>query len=56
MHLDLGAADGGRHAEAQRPVRLGATALGERGGPGVFAWTRLTEPEGNEFCVGENGG
>jgi hypothetical protein len=56
LHLDLGAPDGGRHAEVERLVRLGATVLGERGDPAVFAWTTLTDPEGNEFCVGEKEG
>ena len=37
----------------ERLVQLGATVLGERGDPAVFAWTTLTDPEGNEFCVGE---
>lgn len=56
LHLDLGAPDGGRQAEVQRLVGLGATALGDRGDPAVFAWTTLTDPEGNEFCVGEKEG
>ncbi len=56
LHLDLGAPAGGRHAEVERLVQLGATMLGERGDPAVFAWTTLTDPEGNEFCVGENEG
>jgi catechol 2,3-dioxygenase-like lactoylglutathione lyase family enzyme len=53
LHLDLGAPTGGREAEVERLVQLGATVLGERGDPAVFAWTTLTDPEGNEFCVGE---
>src|ERR1700710_2961387 len=32
LHLDLGAAPGGRAAEVPRLVELGATVLGERGG------------------------
>jgi hypothetical protein len=56
VHLDLGAPAGGRHAEVERLVQLGATVLGERGDPAVFAWTTLTDPEGNEFCIGENEG
>jgi catechol 2,3-dioxygenase-like lactoylglutathione lyase family enzyme len=56
LHLDLGAPAGGRQAEVERLVRLGAAELGERGDPAVFAWTTLTDPEGNEFCVGEKEG
>lgn len=54
LHLDLGAPTGGRQAEVERLVQLGATELGERGDPAVFAWTTLTDPEGNEFCIGES--
>ena len=56
LHLDLGAPTGGRQAEVERLVELGATVLGERGDPAVFAWTTLTDPEGNEFCIGEKEG
>jgi catechol 2,3-dioxygenase-like lactoylglutathione lyase family enzyme len=56
LHLDLVAPTGGRQAEVERLVQLGATVLGERGDPEVFAWTTLTDPEGNEFCVGEEEG
>jgi catechol 2,3-dioxygenase-like lactoylglutathione lyase family enzyme len=53
LHLDLGAATGGRQAEVERLVQLGAAVVEDRGDPEVFAWTTLTDPEGNEFCVGE---
>jgi hypothetical protein len=53
LHLDLRAPAGGRQAEVQHLVELGATVVGERGDPANFAWTTLTDPEGNEFCVGE---
>jgi catechol 2,3-dioxygenase-like lactoylglutathione lyase family enzyme len=53
LHLDLGAATGDRHAEVERLVQLGAGVLGERGDPATFVWTTLTDPEGNEFCIGE---
>jgi hypothetical protein len=56
LHLDLAAPTGGRQAEVERLVRLGACVLGERGDPAVYAWTTLTDPEGNEFCVGEKKG
>jgi predicted enzyme related to lactoylglutathione lyase len=55
LHLDLGAQAGNRHAEVERLVELGATVLGERGDPTGFVWTTLTDPEGNQFCVGEKG-
>ena len=55
LHLDLGAPEGGRAAEVARLVELGATVLGERGGDEFgMVWTTLTDPEGNEFCVGEH--
>jgi hypothetical protein len=55
LHLDLGAPQGGRPAEVARLVELGATELGERGGDASgLVWTTLTDPEGNEFCVGEH--
>ena len=55
LHLDLGAPAGGRADEVARLVGLGATELGERGGDEYgLVWTTLTDPEGNEFCVGEH--
>jgi hypothetical protein len=55
LHLDLGAPQGGRAAEVARLVGLGATELGDRGGDAYgLVWTTLTDPEGNEFCVGEH--
>ena len=49
MHLDLHVSD--PVAEIERLVGLGATRLGE-GSLGAIAWTRMADPEGNEFCVG----
>jgi predicted enzyme related to lactoylglutathione lyase len=49
VHVDLGTAD--RAAEVDRLVRLGATVIGEHV-HADFAWTVLTDPAGNEFCVG----
>jgi predicted enzyme related to lactoylglutathione lyase len=55
LHLDLGAAAGGRAVEVARLVGLGATVLGERGGDAEgLVWTTLADPEGNEFCVAEH--
>ena len=48
MHLDLHVDDPA--AEVERLVGLGATRLGE-GSLGAIAWTRMADPEGNEFCV-----
>jgi predicted enzyme related to lactoylglutathione lyase len=50
IHLDLIAPD--RRAEVSRLVDLGATVLDEHQMPGL-GWTVLSDPEGNEFCVGE---
>ncbi len=50
LHVDL---FGEPRADAvRRLTALGATALGEHEGPGLI-WTVLADPEGNEFCVGE---
>ena len=49
VHVDLVAED--RAAEVRRLVELGATEHGEHSAPGL-GWTVLTDPEGNEFCVG----
>ncbi|WP_329590051.1 hypothetical protein OG298_17625 [Streptomyces sp. NBC_01005] len=50
LHLDVHAGPERREAEVERLVGLGATVLrevAEQGG----AWTVLSDPEGNEFCV-----
>lgn len=49
VHLDLHTDD--RAAEVERLTGLGAAVVDEHKFPG-FAWTVLTDPEGNEFCVG----
>ncbi|WP_024877104.1 VOC family protein [Saccharomonospora piscinae] len=48
LHLDIAPAEGGRDAEVERLVGLGARVLAndER-----HPWTVLADPEGNEFCV-----
>lgn len=51
VHLDLSAPD--RAAEVERLVGLGATVVHDKDEWGV-RWTTLTDPEGNEFCVGEH--
>ena len=53
VHLDFHTED--RHAEVARLVELGATAVDEQSVPGL-TWTVLTDPEGNEFCVGSTNG
>ena len=50
VHVDFGGAD--RRAEVKRLVELGAEEVAEHEVPGL-AWTVLTDPEGNEFCVSE---
>jgi hypothetical protein len=51
VHVDL--SGGSRETEVPRLVGLGAALVGEHEMPGL-AWTVLTDPEGNEFCVGEH--
>lgn len=51
VHLDLGGEP--RHSSADWMVGLGATIQGEHSIPGL-AWIVLTDPEGNEFCIGEH--
>lgn len=53
VHLDFRAED--RLAEVERLVGLGATAHEEHTVPGL-TWTVLTDPAGNEFCVGSANG
>ncbi|MGW1892502.1 VOC family protein [Streptomyces sp. NPDC002004] len=48
VHIDFHAED--RHAEVDRLVGLGATAVGERSA-GPLTWTVMQDPEGNEFCI-----
>jgi predicted enzyme related to lactoylglutathione lyase len=48
VHIDFGGDD--RGAEVKRLVELGAKEVAEHEVPGL-AWTVLTDPEGNEFCV-----
>ncbi|MEV4330419.1 VOC family protein [Streptomyces sp. NPDC049597] len=50
LHIDVHAAPGGRDAETERLLRLGATVVRhvkEAGGE----WVVMADPEGNEFCV-----
>lgn len=51
VHLDLRGEP--RSAAAHRMVGLGATIRAEHSVPGL-AWIVLTDPEGNEFCIGEH--
>ncbi|TCO56833.1 hypothetical protein EV192_106308 [Actinocrispum wychmicini] len=53
VHMDLHTAD--RHAEVARLTELGATVVDEQKVPGM-AWTVLSDPAGNVFCVGQPGG
>jgi predicted enzyme related to lactoylglutathione lyase len=49
VHLDLSTKD--RAAEIERLRGIGAGVVDEHRLPG-FAWTVLTDPDGNVFCVG----
>lgn len=48
VHVDFGSPD--REVEVKRLVELGATEKEQHEVPG-FAWTVMSDPEGNEFCV-----
>ncbi len=48
MHLDVMAPD--PEAEVSRLIELGATRVDDIEEYG-YAWTVMTDPEGNEFCV-----
>ena len=50
MHLDLHVVD--PEAEAERLVGLGATRTGA-GALGDVSWITMTDPEGNEFDIGQ---
>jgi hypothetical protein len=50
LHLDLTPGPGGREAEVERLVALGARRV-DIGQTGTESWTVLADPEGNEFCV-----
>jgi catechol 2,3-dioxygenase-like lactoylglutathione lyase family enzyme len=51
VHIDLHGES--REAATRRLVELGATIQGEQRPPGLdLAWIVLTDPEGNEFCIG----
>ncbi|SFI89919.1 VOC family protein [Amycolatopsis sacchari] len=49
LHLDLATPD--PQGEVARLRGLGAEVVAEHEAPGM-RWTVLTDPEGNEFCVG----
>jgi predicted enzyme related to lactoylglutathione lyase len=49
VHIDLDSDD--PEGEVARVVALGATKLYDKAEFGM-TWTTLTDPEGNEFCIG----
>jgi len=51
LHLDLNVGRERIPAETARLVGLGATLLYERRDPPRGFFNRLTDPEGNEFCI-----
>lgn len=51
VHLDLGGEP--RADAARRLASLDATIKGEYSMPGL-SWIVRTDPEGNEFCIGEH--
>ncbi len=50
IHLDLSGAD--RAEEVARLLELGATVVQDHDHDG-FAWTILSDPAGNQFCVSD---
>ncbi len=50
LHVDLTAVD--RETEVTRLVSLGASRASDHDEWGAV-WTVLTDPEGNEFCIGQ---
>ncbi len=52
MHVDLTTED--REVEVTRLIALGATRVSDHEEWGAV-WTVLTDPEGNEFCLGAGG-
>jgi Glyoxalase-like domain len=51
VHLDLNVGKDRIDAETERIVGLGATLLYERRDAPRATFNRLTDPEGNEFCI-----
>lgn len=52
LHLDLQPGEvGGRDAELQRLLGLGATQVDDQRRPDGTGWVVLADPEGNEFCI-----
>ena len=51
VHLDLRPDTEDKEAAVQRLVERGATIL-HRGRQGPHTWVTLTDPEGNELCLG----
>ncbi len=52
VHIDFASPD--RPADVERLTGLGATVLGEHSMHGL-TWTVLQDPEGNEFCLADEG-
>ncbi|MET8710139.1 VOC family protein [Streptomyces californicus] len=52
VHIDFSSPD--RAADVERLAKLGATVVGEQSMQGM-SWTVLKDPEGNEFCLADEG-
>ena len=51
LHFDLRPREGGREAEVERVLALGATQVADLRRPDGRGWVVLADPEGNEFCI-----
>lgn len=51
VHLDVVPREGGRDAELDRLLGLGATIVDDRRKLTPGGWVVLADPEGNEFCL-----
>jgi hypothetical protein len=51
IHFDLRPTEGGREAELERLVDLGAKPIDDQRLPDGRGWMVLADPEGNEFCI-----
>jgi uncharacterized protein (TIGR03086 family) len=54
IHLDLVPLTSGRDEEVDQLLRIGARMVDDQRGPDGGGWVVLSDPEGNEFCIGRS--